>query len=126
MGLFVLQHHSYPSPYPRAAPLRRRRSGDVEETGRVFSIDDRQPGKTAVGIDIILSWKLRNDGPGESKKLCCIYIAVGQKPFTVIQLVQVLKKNDAVKYTSIFAATATEATFLQCLSSSVALPFLSW
>ncbi|CAD6982664.1 unnamed protein product [Tilletia controversa] len=95
------------------SPLRRRRSGDVEETGRVFSIDDRQPGKTAVGIDIILSWKLRNDGPGESKKLCCIYIAVGQKPFTVIQLVQVLKKNDAVKYTSIFAATATEATFLQ-------------
>ncbi|CAD6915653.1 unnamed protein product [Tilletia controversa] len=102
-------------PWHRCMPATSSENGSdsLEKAVTSLCIDDRQPGKTAVGIDIILSWKLRNDGPGESKKLCCIYIAVGQKPFTVIQLVQVLKKNDAVKYTSIFAATATEAAFLQ-------------
>ncbi|CAD6930538.1 unnamed protein product [Tilletia controversa] len=83
---------------------------------RELIIGDRQTGKTAVAIDTILNQKRWNDGQDESKKLYCIYVAVGQKRSTVAQLVQVLEKNDAMKYTCIVAATASEAAPLQYLA----------
>ncbi|KAG8744995.1 Alpha subunit of the F1 sector of mitochondrial F1F0 ATP synthase [Ceratobasidium sp. 414] len=83
---------------------------------RELIIGDRQTGKTAVAIDTILNQKRWNDGKDEEKKLYCVYVAVGQKRSTVAQLVQTLEENDAMKYTIIVAATASEAAPLQYLA----------
>ena len=83
---------------------------------RELIIGDRQTGKTAVTIDTILNQKRWNDGQDESKKLYCVYVAIGQKRSTVAQLVKVLEENDAMKYTIIVAATASEAAPLQYLA----------
>lgn len=83
---------------------------------RELVIGDRQTGKTAVCIDTILNQKRWNDGNDEDKKLYCIYVAVGQKRSTVAQLVKVLEQNDSMKYTTIVAATASEAAPLQYLA----------
>ena len=58
-----------------------------------------------------------NKGTDETKKLYCIYVAVGQKRSTVAQLVKTLEENDAMKYTIIVAATASEAAPLQYIAS---------
>ena len=83
---------------------------------RELIIGDRQTGKTAVAIDTILNQKRWNDGQDEDKKLYCVYVAIGQKRSTVAQLVQTLEENDAMKYTIIVAATASEAAPLQYLA----------
>ena len=83
---------------------------------RELIIGDRQTGKTAVAIDTILNQKRWNDGKDEEKKLYCVYVAIGQKRSTVAQLVQTLEENDAMKYTIIVAATASEAAPLQYLA----------
>ncbi|ODN74460.1 ATP synthase subunit alpha, mitochondrial [Cryptococcus amylolentus CBS 6039] len=83
---------------------------------RELIIGDRQTGKSAVAIDAILNQKKWNDGNDESKKLYCVYVAVGQKRSTVAQLVQTLEENDAMKYSIIVAATASEAAPLQYLA----------
>jgi F-type H+-transporting ATPase subunit alpha len=83
---------------------------------RELIIGDRQTGKTAVAIDTILNQKAWNDGNDESKKLYCVYVAIGQKRSTVAQLVQTLEENDAMKYSIIVAATASEAAPLQYLA----------
>lgn len=83
---------------------------------RELIIGDRQTGKTAVALDTILNQKRWNDGNDESKKLYCVYVAVGQKRSTVAQLVQTLEENDAMKYTIVVAATASEAAPLQFLA----------
>ena len=76
---------------------------------RELIIGDRQTGKTAVAIDAIINQKRWNNGSDETKKLYCIYVAVGQKRSTVAQLVQTLEENDAMKYSCVVAATASEA-----------------
>jgi F-type H+-transporting ATPase subunit alpha len=78
---------------------------------RELIIGDRQTGKTAVALDAMLNQKRWNNVPGadESKKLYCVYVAVGQKRSTVAQLVQTLEENDAMKYSIVVAATASEA-----------------
>ena len=83
---------------------------------RELIIGDRQTGKTAVALDTILNQKQWNDGNDETKKLYCVYVAVGQKRSTVAQLVQTLEENDALKYSIIVAATASEAAPLQYLA----------
>ncbi|KLO86133.1 Uncharacterized protein Y057_14050 [Fusarium fujikuroi] len=83
---------------------------------RELIIGDRQTGKTAVGLDTILNQKRWNDGQDEKKKLYCIYVAVGQKRSTVAQLVKTLEENDAMKYSIVVAATASEAAPLQYLA----------
>ncbi|KAL0247701.1 ATP synthase subunit alpha, mitochondrial [Cryptococcus tetragattii IND107] len=83
---------------------------------RELIIGDRQTGKSAVAIDTILNQKKWNDGADESKKLYCVYVAVGQKRSTVAQLVQTLEQNDAMKYSIVVAATASEAAPLQYLA----------
>ncbi|KAF9511231.1 hypothetical protein BS47DRAFT_1319088 [Hydnum rufescens UP504] len=83
---------------------------------RELIIGDRQTGKTAVALDTILNQKRWNDGQDETKKLYCVYVAIGQKRSTVAQLVQTLEENDALKYTIIVAATASEAAPLQYLA----------
>ncbi|KAJ4310506.1 Alpha subunit of the F1 sector of mitochondrial F1F0 ATP synthase [Fusarium piperis] len=83
---------------------------------RELIIGDRQTGKTAVGLDTILNQKRWNNSNDEKKKLYCVYVAVGQKRSTVAQLVKTLEENDAMKYSIVVAATASEAAPLQYLA----------
>jgi len=83
---------------------------------RELIIGDRQTGKTAVALDTILNQKRFNNGTDESKKLYCVYVAIGQKRSTVAQLVQTLEENDAMKYSIVVAATASDAAPLQYLA----------
>ncbi|KAI5209019.1 ATP synthase subunit alpha [Aureobasidium subglaciale] len=84
---------------------------------RELIIGDRQTGKTAVALDAMLNQKRWNNNTSdESKKLYCVYVAVGQKRSTVAQLVQTLEENDAMKYSIIVAATASEAAPLQYIA----------
>ncbi|KAF8493651.1 P-loop containing nucleoside triphosphate hydrolase protein [Russula emetica] len=83
---------------------------------RELIIGDRQTGKTAVAIDTILNQRRWNEGKDEEKKLYCVYIAVGQKRYTIAQLVKTLEENDAMKYSIIVAATASEAAPSQYLA----------
>ena len=83
---------------------------------RELIIGDRQTGKTAIGVDTILNQKRWNSGQDESKKLYCVYVAVGQKRSTVAQLVKTLEENDAMKYSIVVAATASEAAPLQYIA----------
>ena len=87
---------------------------------RELIIGDRQTGKTAIIIDTILNQKRINDAAtDEHGKLYCIYVAVGQKRSSVAQLMKVLQDNDALEYTCIVAATASEAAPLQYLAPYV-------
>lgn len=83
---------------------------------RELIIGDRQTGKTAVAIDTIINQRRFNEGSDEKKKLYCIYIAIGQKRSTVAQLVKRLTNADAMKYTIIVSATASDAAPLQYLA----------
>ena len=83
---------------------------------RELIIGDRQTGKTAVIIDTILNQKSINEGDDEAAKLYCIYVAIGQKRSTVAQLVKTLEDNDAMKYSIIVAATASDPAPMQFLA----------
>merc|ERR1712149_58293 len=83
---------------------------------RELIIGDRQTGKTAVAIDAIINQKRFNDAGDEKKKLFCIYVAIGQKRSTVAQLVTRLERADAMKYSIVVSATASDAAPLQYLA----------
>ncbi|MFD1626731.1 F0F1 ATP synthase subunit alpha [Azospirillum griseum] len=83
---------------------------------RELIIGDRQTGKTAVAIDTFLNQKPINQGDDESKKLYCIYVAVGQKRSTVAQIVKTLEDAGALEYSIVVAATASEPAPLQFLA----------
>ncbi|MEM8630980.1 MAG: F0F1 ATP synthase subunit alpha [Pseudomonadota bacterium] len=85
---------------------------------RELIIGDRQTGKTAVALDAILNQKSYNDAAGddESKKLYCVYVAVGQKRSTVAQLVKKLEESGAIEYTIVVAATASDPAPMQFLA----------
>jgi len=83
---------------------------------RELIIGDRQTGKSAVAIDTFINQKTVNAGDDESKKLYCVYVAVGQKRSTVAQLVKTLTENGAMDYSIVVAATASEPAPLQFLA----------
>jgi len=83
---------------------------------RELIIGDRQTGKTAVAIDTIINQKAINEANDEKKKLYCIYVAIGQKRSTVAQIVKRLADADALKYTIVVSATASDAAPLQYLA----------
>jgi F-type H+/Na+-transporting ATPase subunit alpha len=83
---------------------------------RELIIGDRQTGKTAVAIDAIINQKEINKSEDESKKLYCIYVAIGQKRSTVAQVVKTLEENGALEYTIVVAATASDPAPLQFLA----------
>merc|ERR1711923_173307 len=83
---------------------------------RELIIGDRQTGKTAVAIDTIINQKRFNDAGEEKKKLYCIYVAIGQKRSTVAQIVKRLTDADAMKYSIVVSATASDAAPLQYLA----------
>ena len=75
---------------------------------RELIIGDRQTGKTAIAIDTIINQK--------GKDVICIYVAIGQKQSTVANIVNTLDKMDALDYSIIVAATASEGAPLQYLA----------
>lgn len=75
---------------------------------RELIIGDRQTGKTSIAIDTILNQK--------GKDVVCIYVAVGQKASTIAKLVNTLKKNNAMDYTIIVSATASDPAPLQYIA----------
>ncbi|MDP6830961.1 MAG: F0F1 ATP synthase subunit alpha [Alphaproteobacteria bacterium] len=83
---------------------------------RELIIGDRQTGKTAVAIDTFINQKPINQGDDESKKLYCIYVAVGQKRSSVAQIVKALEDSGAMEYSIVVAATASEPAPLQFLA----------
>lgn len=83
---------------------------------RELIIGDRQTGKTAVAIDAIINQKRYFDSNDDKKKLYCIYVAIGQKRSTVSNIVHTLRKHDAMKYTIVVNASASEAAPLQFLA----------
>src|SRR5438067_2024974 len=83
---------------------------------RELSIGDRQTGKSALAIDTILNQRQINAGSDESKKLYCIYVAIGQKRSTVAQIVKTLQDYGALDYSIVVAATASEPAPLQFIA----------
>jgi len=98
---------------------------------RELIIGDRQTGKTAIAIDTIINQSRINEGFFTQKKnkqkkidrtkkfsdtMHSIYVAIGQKRSTVAQLVRTLENNNAMKYTIIVAATASDSAPLQFLA----------
>ena len=75
---------------------------------RELIIGDRQTGKTAVAMDTIINQKAVNESGDESKKLYCIYVAIGQKRSTVAQVVKTMADAGALDYTTVVSATASE------------------
>ena len=75
---------------------------------RELIIGDRQTGKTSIAMDTILNQK--------GKDVVCIYVAIGQKASTIAKLVNTLKKNDAMYYTIIVSATASDPAPLQYIA----------
>jgi F-type H+-transporting ATPase subunit alpha len=85
---------------------------------RELIIGDRQTGKTAVALDTIINQKTTNDAAGgdNSKKLFCIYVAIGQKRSSVAQVVKTLEEYGALEYTIVVAATASDPAPMQFLA----------
>ena len=83
---------------------------------RELIIGDRQTGKTAVAIDAIINQKKINESNDEKQKLYCVYVAIGQKRSTVRQIEKTLEEAGAMEYTTIVAATASDAAPLQFLA----------
>merc|ERR1712196_115240 len=79
-------------------------------------IGDRQTGKTAIAIDTIINQKSINESDDVKSHLYCICVAIGQKRSTVAQLFEVLRQHGSLKYTTIVAATASDAAPLQFLA----------
>lgn len=75
---------------------------------RELIIGDRQTGKTAIAIDTILNQ--------HDKNVYCIYVAIGQKASTVAQIVEKLKANKAMEYTTVVVASASESAPLQYIA----------
>lgn len=83
---------------------------------RELIIGDRQTGKTALALDAILNQVEINRGEDESKKLYCIYVAIGQKRSTVAQIVKTLEERGAMEYSIVVAATASDPAPMQFLA----------
>tara|TARA_R110002072_G_scaffold38947_2_gene112422 strand:- start:7436 stop:8974 length:1539 start_codon:yes stop_codon:yes gene_type:complete len=85
---------------------------------RELIIGDRQTGKTAVALDAMLNQAQVNAAAGddESKKMYCVYVAIGQKRSTVAQLVKKLEESGAIEYSIVVAATASEPAPMQFLA----------
>ena len=76
---------------------------------RELIIGDRQTGKTAIAIDTIINQK--------GQDVFCIYVAIGQKSSTVAQVVEKLRANGAMEYTTVVSSTASDAAPLQYIAA---------
>ena len=83
---------------------------------RELIIGDRQTGKTSIAIDTIINQKTPHDDNDNTNKLYCIYVGVGQKRSTISELIKTLEEKDALKFSIIVAATASDSAPLQFLA----------
>jgi proton translocating ATP synthase F1 alpha subunit len=83
---------------------------------RELIIGDRQTGKSAIAIDTIIN-QGREHKLGLDSRVFCVYVVIGQKKSTLVQLVSNLKKENSFFYTAIVAATASDSASLQYLSA---------
>ena len=83
---------------------------------RELIIGDRQTGKTSIALDTIINQKVIHDQNDEKNKLFCVYVGVGQKRSTISELVNTLEEKDALKFSVIVAATASDSAPLQFLA----------
>ncbi|MDR2681898.1 MAG: F0F1 ATP synthase subunit alpha [Holosporaceae bacterium] len=83
---------------------------------RELIIGDRQTGKTSIAIDTIINQRSAFENNIEHQKLYCIYVVIGQKRFSVAQIVKTLAEAGAMEYTTVVAATASEAATMQYLA----------
>lgn len=83
---------------------------------RELIIGDRQTGKTAIALDTILSQNEGWDGNPDNLDVICIYVAIGQKRSTVARLIDSLQKENALGYTIIVGATASDPASQQYLA----------
>ena len=80
---------------------------------RELIIGDRQKGKTAIAIDTIINQKKTHD---TDSPVYCVYVAIGQKASTVAQVVTELEKADAMSYTTVVAANASDPASMQYIA----------
>jgi len=83
---------------------------------RELIIGDRGIGKTAIAIDTIINQKQTNGATKGLKPVYCVYVAIGQKQSTIAQVIEKLKENGALEYTTIVVASASEPAALQYLA----------
>jgi F-type H+/Na+-transporting ATPase subunit alpha len=83
---------------------------------RELIIGDRQTGKTAIALDVIINQKEVNKSKSEKEKLYCIYVAIGQKQSTVARLVERLAEEGALEYTIVVVASASDQAPMQFLA----------
>lgn len=76
---------------------------------RQLIIGDRQTGKTAIALDTIINQKTNWESGDPKKQVRCIYVAIGQKGSTIAGVKASLEENDAMKYTTIVAAPASDS-----------------
>src|SRR5688572_850134 len=83
---------------------------------RELIIGDRQTGKTSIAIDTIINQKEAHNSKDENNKLYCIYVGIGQKRSTIAELTKTLEEKNALSYSIIVAATASDSAPLQFLA----------
>ncbi len=83
---------------------------------RELIIGDRQTGKTAIALDAILNQNHGWDGTAENIDVICIYVAIGQKRSTVTRIIDTLQKENALGYTIVVTATASDPASQQYLA----------
>lgn len=83
---------------------------------RELIIGDRQTGKTSIAIDTILNQKKAHQEKDEKNQLFCVYVGIGQKRSTIAELIKTLEEKDALSYSIIVAATASDSAPLQYLA----------
>lgn len=83
---------------------------------REVIIGDRQTGKTSIAMDTIINQAIINESVNENEKVFCIYVAIGQKMSSVAMIIELLREKDALKYTTIVVAGASEAAPLQFIA----------
>jgi len=83
---------------------------------RELIIGDRQTGKSSIGIDAIINQRLVANRISNSKRIYCVYVAIGQKKSSISQILSLLEARQAMYYTVIVASTASDAAPLQYLA----------
>jgi len=90
---------------------------------RELIIGDRQTGKTAIAIDTIINQRKTHE---TDKPVYCFYVAIGQKQSTVAQVVDTLKRHNAMEYTCVVASTASEVAPLQFIAPYSGVAMAEW
>ena len=135
----------YPVERPAAASVRRRPNGEPVQTGimaidamvpiargqRELIIGDRSTGKTSICIDTIINQARLNraaeaSGDNDYRPLFSIYVAIGQKPATIAQVIGVLRQAGALPYTVVVASTSSDPASAQYLAPFAGAAMAEW